>query len=108
MSDTKKSPEASAGRAKSGGETLSMKKAAERTSNLPDDRSVIPPELATEMRRLAHDLSNALEIIVQTSYLLSTVELGTDGRQWLGLLDKGVHQATDINRELRQYIRDHI
>ena len=75
------------------------------TTTLPT--TAIPPEIATEMRRLAHDLSNALEIIVQTSYLLGTVELDANGKQWLGLLDKGVHQATDLNRELRQYIRSH-
>lgn len=69
--------------------------------------AAIPPEIATEMRRLAHDLSNALEIIVQTSYLLGTVELDANSKQWLELLDKGVHQATDLNRELRQYIRTH-
>ena len=36
------------------------------------DAETIPGRVAVEMRRLAHDLSNALEIIVQTSYLLST------------------------------------
>ena len=31
----------------------------------------IPAEQAKEIRRLSHDLSNALEIIVQANYLLS-------------------------------------
>ena len=31
----------------------------------------IPPEHAREIRRLSHDLSNALEIIVQANYLLN-------------------------------------
>jgi hypothetical protein len=75
------------------------------THPLPVSAASIPPDIATEMRRLAHDLSNALEIIVQTSYLLGTLELSENGKQWLQLLDKGVHQATDLNRELRQYIR---
>ncbi len=39
------------------------------------DPELIPDELALDIRRFAHDLSNALEIIVQTSYLLSTAEL---------------------------------
>ena len=67
----------------------------------------IPEELALEIRKLAHDLSNALEIIVQTSYLLSTVELKEPGSDWLRMLDNGVHKALDINLALRTYIETH-
>jgi hypothetical protein len=67
----------------------------------------IPQEQATEIRRLAHDLSNALEIIVQANYLLSTAPLDTDAKQWTKLLDQGVRQAANINRNLREYIRIH-
>jgi len=65
----------------------------------------IPQEQATEIRRLAHDLSNALEIIVQANYLLGTVSIDEAGKQWTQLLDQGVRQAADINRDLRDYIR---
>ncbi len=65
----------------------------------------IPPEQATEIRRLAHDLSNALEVIVQANYLLSTVTQEDAAKQWIKLLDQGVRQAADINRDLREYIR---
>jgi hypothetical protein len=65
----------------------------------------IPEEQAKEMRRLSHDLSNALEIILQTSFLLGTVALDEDARKWRGMLDNGVQQAADINRRLREYIR---
>ena len=68
---------------------------------------VIPEDLAIEIRRLAHDLSNALEIIVQTSYLLSTAELKEPAAAWLGMLDSGVTKALDINQALRAYIREH-
>jgi hypothetical protein len=68
---------------------------------------VIPEELAIEIRRMAHDLSNALEIIVQTSYLLSTAELKEPASDWLGLLDSGVAKALDINQSLRTYIKAH-
>jgi hypothetical protein len=71
------------------------------------DAEVIPEELALEIRRLAHDLSNALEIIVQTSYLLSTAELKEPASTWLGMLDSGVNKALDINLSLRQYIKAH-
>lgn len=70
-------------------------------------KQMIPEELAIEMRRLAHDLSNALEIIVQTSYLLSTTELKAPASDWLRMLDGGVHKALDINGALRTYVRDH-
>jgi hypothetical protein len=67
----------------------------------------IPEELAIEIRKLAHDLSNALEIIVQTSYLLGTVELKEPGQEWLRMLDNGVRKALDINLALRTYIKSH-
>lgn len=67
----------------------------------------IPEDLAIEMRKLAHDLSNALEIIVQTSYLLGTAELKEPASDWLRMLDGGVQKALDLNLELRTYIRNH-
>jgi hypothetical protein len=67
----------------------------------------IPEDLALEIRKLAHDLSNALEIIVQTSYLLGTVELKEPGSDWLRMLDNGVRKALDINQSLRTYIKAH-
>ncbi len=65
----------------------------------------IPLEQAEKLRRLAHDMSNALEIIVQANYLLSTAALDDAAKQWTQLLDQGVRQAADINRDLREYIR---
>lgn len=66
---------------------------------------LIPAMQAMQLRRLSHDLSNALEVILQTSYLLGTVELSGDASQWRQMLDQGVQQATSINRELRDYLR---
>jgi hypothetical protein len=67
----------------------------------------IPEELALEIRRLAHDLSNALEIIVQTSYLLNMAELKEPASEWLRMLDSGVTKALDLNTQLREYIKLH-
>jgi hypothetical protein len=67
----------------------------------------IPPAQALQLRQLSHDLSNALEVILQTSYLLGTVELNESARQWREMLDQGVQQATGINKALRDYIRTH-
>jgi hypothetical protein len=71
------------------------------------DGDTIPEDLAVEMRKLSHNLSNALEIIVQTSFLLGTVELKEPGSDWLRMLDNGVRKALDINLALRTYIKSH-
>ena len=67
----------------------------------------IPEELALEIRRMAHDLSNALEIIVQTSYLLSMAELKEPASDWLRMLESGVNKALELNLQLRGYIKQH-
>jgi hypothetical protein len=71
------------------------------------DVEIIPEELSVEMRRIAHDLSNALEIIIQTSYLLSTANLKEPASDWLQMLDSGVQKAMDLNLSLRTYIKEH-
>ena len=67
----------------------------------------IPEDLALEIRRMAHDLSNSLEIIVQTSYLLSMAELKEPASDWLRMLDSGVNKALELNLQLRSYIKAH-
>ncbi|MDE1154366.1 MAG: hypothetical protein PW735_01390 [Acidobacteriaceae bacterium] len=54
---------------------------------------------------MAHELSNALEIIVQTSYLLSMTELKPPADEWMRMLDAGVNKALDLNLQLREYIK---
>ena len=76
-------------------------------SSAPDSGEQIPEDLAIEIRKLAHDLSNALEIIVQTSFLLSTTELAEPASDWLRMLDGGVQKALEINLALRTYIKRH-
>lgn len=71
------------------------------------DSAQIPAELAGEIRRLAHDLSNSLEVIVQTSYLLTLAELKPPADEWLRMLDGGVNRALEINGQLREYIKRH-
>ena len=73
----------------------------------PEGAAEIPEELALEIRKLAHDLSNALEIIVQTSYLLGTVELKEPAVEWVRMLENGVQKSLDINLALREYIKAH-
>ena len=77
------------------------------TRNEPVAQQQIPEALALEIRRLAHDLSNALEIIVQTSYLLNMAELKEPASDWLRMMDTGVSKALDLNQQLREYIKLH-
>ncbi len=67
----------------------------------------LPETLAKDIRKLSHDLSNALEIVVQTSYLLSTVELKEPATEWLRMLEDGVSRALELNNSLRTTIRQH-
>lgn len=74
------------------------------------DESKIPSQLAENIRRISHELSNALEVILQTNYLLGMAEgsaANDEGRKWREMLDQGVMQATQINRELRDFVRAH-
>jgi len=77
------------------------------TAVTPTSAQQIPEELALEIRRMAHDLSNALEVIVQTSYLLSMAELKEPASDWLRMLESGVNKALDLNLQLRAYIKQH-
>jgi hypothetical protein len=66
-----------------------------------------PPMLqsdAKEIRRITHDMNNALEIIVQASYLVNTTALSDQAKEWMKLLDQGMRQATDLNRQMRDFV----
>jgi hypothetical protein len=68
----------------------------------------VPPMLeqdAKEIRRITHDMNNALEIIVQASYLVNTTALSDQAKDWMKLLDQGVQQATGLNRQMRELVR---
>jgi hypothetical protein len=80
---------------------------SEPSTSFPASNAAIPEEIALEIRRIAHDLSNSLEIIVQTSYLLSMAELKEPASEWLRMLDSGVNKALDLNGQLRDYIKTH-
>lgn len=67
--------------------------------------SQVPPELASRLRALAHDLSNALETIMQASYLVGQLELDPQGKKWVRLIEEAAQDAARINRELREVLR---
>ena len=65
----------------------------------------IPAEQAKELRMLAHDLSNALETIVQATYLVSQAGPPESFRRWVELIDQASREAVRINQKLRQLLR---
>jgi nitrogen-specific signal transduction histidine kinase len=65
----------------------------------------IPAEIAKELRMLAHDLSNALETIVQATYLISQSGPPENSRRWVELIDQASQDAVSINHKLRQLLR---
>jgi uncharacterized protein (DUF1778 family) len=50
-------------------------------------------------------MNNALEIIVQASYLVNSTELSDQAKEWMKLLDQGIRQATELNRAMREFVR---
>jgi hypothetical protein len=71
---------------------------------MADARNKIPSDTAKELRRLAHDLSNALETILQASYLVSRSELPENSRRWVEMIDQASQEAVRINRKLRDLL----
>jgi hypothetical protein len=72
---------------------------------MPTPAEKIPSELAKELRTLAHDLSNALETIVQATYLISQSGPPDNQRRWVELIDQASQDAVQINHKLRQLLR---
>ncbi|MDP9162357.1 MAG: hypothetical protein M3O09_19280 [Acidobacteriota bacterium] len=58
-----------------------------------------------QLRRLAHDLSNSLETILQAGYLLGQSKLGEKEKQWVRLIDTASQDAARINREIRDVLK---
>ena len=76
---------------------------------MPRKRTVQPKaklqvEVA-QLRTLAHDLSNALEAILQASYLVSRGKLDADTKRWAQLIETSSQEAARINREIRKSLR---
>lgn len=59
----------------------------------------------TELRTLAHDLSNSLEAILQAAYLLTQSKLDESSQRWAKLIDESSQEAARINREMRKHLR---
>ena len=58
-----------------------------------------------QIRTLAHDLSNALEAILQAAYLLGQSKLEENPKRWAQLIDSSSQEAARLNREIRKLLR---
>jgi hypothetical protein len=72
---------------------------------MPSASEKIPPELSKDLRKLAHDLSNSLETIVQATYLISQAGPPEATRRWVELIDQASQDAVKINQKLREILR---
>ena len=71
---------------------------------MPNDNK-LPSEVARELRGLSHDLSNALETIVQATYLLGQAQLPGSACRWVEMMDQASKEAVSLNRRLREILR---
>ena len=74
---------------------------------MADAANKISVEVVKELRIVAHDLSNALEAVVQATYLAKQTISSEDARRWLDVIDKSSQEAVRLNRKLREILRAH-
>lgn len=65
------------------------------------------PDFIPQLRRLAHDLSNSIETIMQATYLLAQAKLDANGKKWLQMIEAAGEDAGRINRSIREILRSH-
>ena len=71
----------------------------------PGSGEPFSPDVRTQLRTLAHDLSNSLETILQACYLLNQAALDDNSRKWVQLIDSASADAARLNREIRAILR---
>ena len=70
-----------------------------------EQQTKIPADISKELRTLAHDLSNAIETIMQACYLLNQSKMEETTKKWAEMIDTGARDAAKINREIRDVLR---
>ena len=70
-----------------------------------EDSSKLPADAIASLRKLAHDLSNSLETILQASYLLGQAEIEGNRKKWAQMIEAGARDAAGINREIREILK---
>lgn len=87
------------------GRMVRKKRAAAKSRKIISKKPRKKPEEVAQMRTVAHDLSNALEAIMQASYLLGQSNLQENPKRWAQLIDSSSQEAARLNRELRRLLR---
>ncbi len=84
---------------------LATRQALSQVVMMEDEPKKLTDETIATLRRLSHDLSNAIENVMQATYLLSQAKLGDQNSKWLALIDSATADAARINREIREILR---
>jgi hypothetical protein len=63
------------------------------------------PEVTAQLRKLAHDLSNSIETVIQASYLLNQTKLDAKSKKWARMIESAADEAAHINRGIREVLR---
>jgi signal transduction histidine kinase len=66
--------------------------------------SIKPADVTSDLRGLAHDLSNSLETILHAAYLLQDAKLNDQDKKWALMIDNAARDAARINREIRKIL----
>ena len=61
-------------------------------------------EVEANLRALAHDLSNSLEIVLQAAYLLQEAKLEAKDKKWAQTIERAARDAARINGEIRKIL----
>jgi light-regulated signal transduction histidine kinase (bacteriophytochrome) len=72
---------------------------------MENDSNKLTDETIARLRILAHDLSNAIETVMQASYLMAQSELDVSTQKWLQMIDTASQEAASINRTIREILR---
>jgi hypothetical protein len=72
---------------------------------MADESKKMASESVAKLRKLAHDLSNSIENVMQASYLLAQSKLDENNQKWLKMIDTAAQDAARINREIREILR---
>lgn len=62
-------------------------------------------DVIASLRKLAHDLSNSIETVIQASYLLNQTKLEGHSKKWARMIESAASEAAHINRGIREVLR---
>lgn len=62
-------------------------------------------DVTAQLRKLAHDLSNSIETVIQAAYLLNQTKLEGQSKKWARMVETAADEAAQINRSIREVLR---